>query len=114
MRPVAFAARSLRREFRHGELATLAAALVLAVAALTAVGTLASRVESAILASAAELLGGDLGVSARREALPESFSSEAGKLDLEGMISAKKDIGEVKEALTAMTSGEVVRTVLTF
>lgn len=82
MRPVAFAARSLRREFRHGELATLAAALVLAVAALTAVGTLASRVESAILASAAELLGGDLGVSARREALPESFSSEAGKLGL--------------------------------
>ena len=36
------------------------------------------------------------------------------KLDLEGMISAKKDISEVNEALTAMTSGEVVRTVLTF
>jgi putative ABC transport system permease protein len=82
VKPVAFAARSLRREFRHGELATLAAALVLAVAALTAVGTLASRVESAILASAAELLGGDLGVSARREALPESFAGEAGRLGL--------------------------------
>lgn len=82
MKPVAFAARSLRREFRHGELATLAAALVLAVAALSAVGTLASRVESAILASAAELLGGDLGVSARREALPESFSAEAARLGL--------------------------------
>ena len=45
MKPLLFAARSLRREFRHGELATLAAALVLAVTALTAVGTLASRVE---------------------------------------------------------------------
>jgi putative ABC transport system permease protein len=82
MNPLVFAARSLRREFRHGELATLAAALVLAVAALTAVGTLASRVESAILASAAELLGGDLGVSARREALPASFGEKAGELGL--------------------------------
>ena len=77
MKPLVFAARSLRREFRHGELATLAAALVLAVAALTAVGTLANRVERAILASASELLGGDLGVSARRTALPPTFESEA-------------------------------------
>ncbi|MCQ4165271.1 ABC transporter permease [Tahibacter harae] len=62
-----FSARSLRREFRHGELRTLAAALVLAVAALTAVATLGQRVERAIVASAAELIGGDLGVAARRE-----------------------------------------------
>jgi putative ABC transport system permease protein len=82
MKPLVFAARSLRREFRHGELATLAAALVLAVAALTAVGTLASRVESAILASASELLGGDLGVNAPRAALPDAFSSEAARLGL--------------------------------
>ncbi|MFZ1391740.1 MAG: FtsX-like permease family protein [Dokdonella sp.] len=82
MKPLVFAARSLRREFRHGELATLAAALVLAVAALTAVGTLASRVESAILASASELLGGDLGVNAPRAALPDTFSSEAARLGL--------------------------------
>lgn len=77
MKPFAFAARSLRREFRHGELATLGAALVLAVAALAAVGTLASRVESAILASASELLGGDLGVAARRAAVPEPFVEQA-------------------------------------
>lgn len=44
MRPLAFAARSLRREFLHAELATLALALVLAVAALAAVATLAARV----------------------------------------------------------------------
>jgi putative ABC transport system permease protein len=76
MKPVAFAARSLRREFRHAELATLAAALILAVAALTAVATLASRVERAIIASAAELIGGDLGISASR-ALPPALADQA-------------------------------------
>src|SRR5262249_52386355 len=40
MRPLAFAWPTLRREFRYGELATLGAALVLAVAALGAVATL--------------------------------------------------------------------------
>jgi len=77
MKPLLFAGRSLRREFRHGELATLAAALVLAVAALAAVGTLANRVERAIVASAAELLGGDLGVNGRRTELPEAFTTQA-------------------------------------
>ena len=82
MRPLAFAARSLRREFFHGELATLFAALVLAVAALAAVATLASRVERAIVASAAELIGGDLGVSSSR-ALPPEFTAEADTLRLQ-------------------------------
>jgi putative ABC transport system permease protein len=76
VRPLAFAARSLRREFRHAELATLAAALVLAVAALAAVATLASRVERAIVASAAELIGGDLGINAGKT-LPAAFVNEA-------------------------------------
>ncbi len=76
MRPFAFAARSLRREFLHGELATLAAALVLAVAALAAVATLANRVERAIVASAAELIGGDLGIASSR-ALPDELRDEA-------------------------------------
>lgn len=89
MNPLVFAARSLRREFRHGELATLAAALILAVAALTAVGTLASRVERAILASATELLGGDLGVSARRTPLPESFTLKATELGLSSSRSVE-------------------------
>jgi putative ABC transport system permease protein len=76
VRPFAFAARSLRREFRHGELATLAAALVLAVAALAAVATLASRVERALVASAAELIGGDLSIQASKP-LPAEFAAEA-------------------------------------
>ncbi|MEO5626332.1 MAG: FtsX-like permease family protein [Dokdonella sp.] len=76
MKPLAFAARSLRREFRHAELATLGAALVLAVAALAAVATLASRVERALVASAAELIGGELGVGASH-ALPPEFTTQA-------------------------------------
>ena len=76
MKPLTFAARSLRREFLHGELATLAAALVLAVAALAAVATLASRVERAIVASAAELIGGDLGIASSK-ALPDELAGEA-------------------------------------
>jgi len=66
VKPLAFAARSLRREFRHAELATLAMALVLAVAALAAVATLAARVERALVASAAELIGGDLAIGASK------------------------------------------------
>ena len=76
MKPLAFAARSLRREFRYAELAMLAAALVLAVAALAAVATLANRVERAIVASAAELIGGDLGIAAGR-ALPPALIDAA-------------------------------------
>jgi putative ABC transport system permease protein len=82
MKPFAFAARSLRREFLHAELATLAFALILAVAALTAVATLASRVERAIVASAAELIGGDLGIDASH-ALPATLADEAKKHNLE-------------------------------
>ncbi|MEO7062429.1 MAG: FtsX-like permease family protein [Dokdonella sp.] len=76
MNVLVFASRSLRREFRHAELATLAAALALAVAAMAAVATLASRVEHAIVASAAELIGGDLGIGSSQP-LPSAFSVQA-------------------------------------
>jgi putative ABC transport system permease protein len=76
VKPLAFAARSLRREFRHAELATLAMALVLAVAALAAVATLAARVERALVASAAELIGGDLAIGASKP-LPTKLADEA-------------------------------------
>jgi len=76
VRPLAFAARSLAREFRHADLASLAAALVLAVAALAAVATLAARVERALVASAAELIGGDLAVGAGKP-LPDALAEEA-------------------------------------
>ncbi|MDR3388256.1 MAG: FtsX-like permease family protein [Rudaea sp.] len=92
MRPVAFAWRSLRRELRYGELAALAAALILAVAALGAVATLSRRVERSVLASATELIGGDFGISAR-SALPPELSTEATRLGLR--VSATADFPSV-------------------
>lgn len=85
---VAFAWRTLRRELRYGELTTLAAALVLAVAALGAVATLGLRVERALVGGAAELMGGDLGVTAR-DALPAEFATEARRLGLDVCTSAE-------------------------
>ena len=87
MKPLTFAARSLRREFLHAELATLALALILAVASLTAVATLASRVEHAIVASAAELIGGDLAIDASRT-LPPAFAQDAKKRGLDSVSVA--------------------------
>ncbi len=68
--------RSLRREWHLPELRTLAASLVLAVVALGVVATLATRIERGMLASAAELIGGDIGVSSP-QAVPETFADRA-------------------------------------
>ncbi|MCW0202377.1 MAG: FtsX-like permease family protein [Rhodanobacter thiooxydans] len=68
--------RSLRREWHLPELRTLAASLALAVVALGMVATLAARIERGMLASAAELIGGDVGVSSP-QALPEAFAERA-------------------------------------
>ena len=70
------ALRTLRREWHLVELRTLAASLVLAVIALGVVATLSTRIERGILASAAELIGGDLGVSAPAP-LPEPLLRSA-------------------------------------
>ena len=88
MKPISFAWRSLRRELRYGELTTLVLALVLAVAALGAVATLGVRVEQAMLSSAGELVGGDLGVAARH-ALPAGIRGEAERLGLRASESAE-------------------------
>nr|WP_244962539.1 FtsX-like permease family protein [Oleiagrimonas soli] len=75
------ALRTLRREWRLPELRTLAAALVLAVAALGVVATLSTRVEHGITASAAELIGGDIGVHGASP-LPDDFAARAHALGL--------------------------------
>ena len=59
-RAFAFALRMLRRDARAGELRLLVAALVVAVAALTAVGFFADRVRQALEREANQLLGADL------------------------------------------------------
>jgi putative ABC transport system permease protein len=73
--------RTLRREWRLPELRTLIAALLLSVIALGAVGTLAARVQRAVLMSAAELIGGDLGIDAATP-LPAIFAQHAQALGL--------------------------------
>ncbi|HEX7370226.1 MAG TPA: FtsX-like permease family protein [Rhodanobacteraceae bacterium] len=76
-----YALRTLRREWRLPELRTLIAALLLSIVALGAVGTLATRVHDAVVMSAAELIGGDLGINAARP-LPQNFFEHARSLDL--------------------------------
>ena len=76
MNMLRLALRNLRREWHLPELRTLAASLVLAVVALGVVATLATRVERGMLASAAELIGGDIGIGSP-QALPESFAAKA-------------------------------------
>ncbi len=81
------ALRSLRREWHLPELRTLAASLVLAVVALGAVATLAARIEHAMVASAAELIGGDIGVSTS-QALDDRYVDAARQRGLQASRSA--------------------------
>lgn len=75
------ALRAVRREFLAGDLLTVFAALVLGVAVMTAVGTLVDRVTLALTSSAAEVLGGDLGVTGRED-IPDAFAEEAARRGL--------------------------------
>lgn len=73
--------RLLYRDARSGELRLLVLALILAVAAMTAVGFFSDRVRQALVVEASQLLGGDL-VVAGDQPLPSGFSAEAGALGL--------------------------------
>ena len=76
LRVLRHAVRALRREFLAGDLLTVFVALALGVAVMTAVGTLVNRVNLALTTSAAEVIGGDLGVRGRQE-IPAEFEQEA-------------------------------------
>lgn len=71
-----FARRLLGRELRSGELRLLLAALVLAVAAVTAVGFFTDRVRQALEQEAHQLLGGDL-VLVADHPWPDEYAVEA-------------------------------------
>ena len=60
MRAVTLALRSLAREWRSGELGVLLLALAVAVAALTGVGFLVSRISTAVALQASEVLAADV------------------------------------------------------
>lgn len=62
--------RAVARDWRSGELRVMALAIVVAVAAVTAVGFFTSRVERAMAYQATELLGADLVVESARAIRP--------------------------------------------
>lgn len=74
--------RSLKRDWRAGELHVLVLAIALAVAALTAVGFFADRLQNALNRDARQLMGGDAVVRSDQLASP-SFAAEARALGLE-------------------------------
>jgi putative ABC transport system permease protein len=77
----AWPARQLWLDFRAGELRLVLAAVVLAVAALTAVGFFADRLQGGLQRDAAQLLGGDLVVRGDQP-LPAELAAQARKAGL--------------------------------
>jgi putative ABC transport system permease protein len=76
MNLLALAWRGLCRQWRSGEMVLIALALVLAVAAMSAIGVVAQRVEDNLSDKAGQLLGADLVVSGDRP-LPEAWTDRA-------------------------------------
>ena len=79
---LSFSLRMLRRDGRGGELRLLAAALTVAVAALTAVGFFTDRVRQALERESHQLLGADLLLTADHP-WPAAFADEARALGLQ-------------------------------
>src|SRR5829696_712627 len=73
--------RQLQRDFRAGELRLLVVAVTLAVAALTAVGFFADRINGGLARDARSLLGGDAIVASDLPA-PPAFEAKARALGL--------------------------------
>jgi putative ABC transport system permease protein len=80
----ALAWRQTQRDFRAGELRLLAVAVLLAVAALTAVGFFADRLNTGLTRDARQLIGGDAVVGSDQP-LPPAFAAKAAEL---GLLSA--------------------------
>ncbi|MRD46288.1 ABC transporter permease [Caenimonas koreensis] len=78
--------RTLWRDLRAGELRLLIVAVTLAVAALTAVGFFADRLQGGLTRDARQLLGGDAVVSSDNPT-PASFIAKARELGLEGVTT---------------------------
>ncbi|NGX17424.1 FtsX-like permease family protein [Wenzhouxiangella sp. XN24] len=81
MKGLAFGLTQVRREFKSGEVRVLAAALALAVAAMTAVGFFTDRVAQGVQARSAEVLAADLVVGSNRP-IPAEHEALAAELGL--------------------------------
>ena len=78
------AGRQIARDFRAGELRLLVVAVMLAVAALTAVGFFADRINGGLARDARQMLGGDA-IVASDQPTPAAFVARATEL---GLLSA--------------------------
>ena len=78
--------RTLWRDLRGGELRLLIVAVTLAVAALTAVGFFANRLQTGLERDARQLLGGDA-VVVSDVATPPQFAQQAGSLGLRSVTT---------------------------
>ncbi len=83
MRPIRFALRLLAREWRSGELGVLLLALTIAVAALTGVGFLVSRISAAVSLRATQVLAADIRVQSARP-IAEAVFAQARRMGLRG------------------------------
>ena len=76
MKALRLALRTLAREWRSGELGVLLLALTVAVAALTGVGFLVSRISAAVALQASAVLAADIRLGSPQP-LPEAYFTEA-------------------------------------
>src|SRR5882724_8217079 len=81
MRALSLALRSLAREWRSGELGVLLLALSVAVAALTGVGFLVSRISTAVAMQASEVLAADVRLGSP-QSIDSRYFEEAGRRGL--------------------------------
>lgn len=81
MKALIYAFRSFGRELRSGEVLVLLSAVVLAVAALTAVGFLTDRIGKAVARQANEVLAADLRLRSQ-DPIPDSWRELAGEYGL--------------------------------
>ena len=81
MKALAFALRSFGRELRSGEVLVLLAAVILAVAALTAVGFLTDRIGKAVARQANEVLAADLRLRSQ-DPIPDAWRQLASEYEL--------------------------------
>jgi putative ABC transport system permease protein len=86
IRALAFALRTLAREWRSGELGVLLVALTVAVAALTGVGFLVGRVATAVDLQAAEVLAADLRLGSP-EPIEQRYEEEAARRGIRTALS---------------------------
>jgi putative ABC transport system permease protein len=82
MKPLTFSLATLRRDWRSGEIRLIAAALIIAVSAVTTVSFFVDRLRQGMEAEAGTVLGGDLVVESRSP-LPKTFIAKAHALGLE-------------------------------